>query len=250
MFPSSFRIPSFIAAACMACLSFAQDDRVAIASGATASATSVEEAEDLRAITEYDRFNKTIGGDSIRYRHGHPCIGWVEDRRVDGSLKHRGYYDEGRLLLYRNLYPNGQLEREFKQVDNLRSVLRTYHPNGQLATETKYHDGISSSYKEFHPNGRMRYDEVRHRSGAYYERMDLFAEDGTPISTMELVDRKRVEFLLREYHPGGALQSEGRARYNPQRMDTQRIGAWTYMDENGTLVRTEEYVDGKVHTVR
>ncbi len=227
----------------------AQDDLALMA--ADAFTIDPEQLEDPAAvIADYEVFNPVTGGDSVRLCNGHPCIGWVEDLHANGAVKHKGYYVDGRLTLYKNHHANGTLEREFRSVDALRSVLRTYHANGQPATETRFTDGQPLRYEEHYRNGRLRYAEEKHRSGAYYERMDLYATDGSPISTLELVDRRKVEFLQREYHPGGQVRCEGRARYNPLRMDTQRIGTWTYRDAQGAIVRTEEYVDGKVHVRR
>ena len=199
------------------------------------------------AIAGYEKYSALLGGDSVRRCNGLPCIGWVEDHHAGGALKHRGYYDAGRLLLYKNYHVDGSLERDFKALDNVRCVLRTYHVNGVLCSETRYVDGVALRYADHYRNGQLRYEEEKHRSGAYYERMNIHAPDGKPISTMELVDRKRTEFLLREYHPNGRLRSEGRARYNPQRMDTQRIGNWVFFDTEGHRTGGEEYVDGKVH---
>ena len=202
------------------------------------------------AVTEYEPLNASLGGDSVRHCQGYACIGWVEDHYTDGTLKHRGYYDNGQLLIYRNYYPDGALEREFKVLDNTKSLLRTYHPKGELRTEAKYADGEAFSYQDHYRNGQLRYEEEKHRQEPYYLRMNLYAEDGTPISTLEVVDKKRVIFEQREYHPNGQLRLEGRAQYDPSRMDSRRVGTWTAYDETGRPVREDQYVDGKVQRSR
>ncbi len=201
-------------------------------------------------LNRYDRFNRALGADSARYCNGHPCIGWVEDRYGDGTLKHRGFYEDGLLVVYRNYHPDGQMERDFKPLDNVKSIMRTFHRNGQVRSEARYADGVSFEYRDHYVNGHLRYVEERHRKQPYFIRMDLYDGEGRPISLLELVDRKRVEFLQKEYHPGGLLKSEGRARYNASRMDTHRIGTWKYYEPDGTLLREEDYVDGRVHAVR
>ena len=95
-------------------------------------------------------------------------------------------------------------------------------------------------------DGKLRYAEELHRSEPYFLRMDLFAADGHPISTLQLADTKKVEFIQREFHPGGALRCEGRARYDPSRMDTQRVGTWTYFDTSGAVTKREDYQDGRL----
>lgn len=201
-------------------------------------------------LNAYEALNKALGGDSTRLCGGHPCIGWVEDHYPGGAVKHRGYYDQGQLMVYRNFHANGNLERDYKAIDAVKSVLRTYHANGQLRSEAKFLNGVPVTYEDHYVNGVLRYAEERHRSEPYFIRMDLFAADGKPISQLQLVDRKRVEFVQKEYHPGGALKSEGRARYDPSRMDTQRIGTWIYYDVSGAVIREEDYQQGKVAMVR
>ena len=198
----------------------------------------------------YGSMNAILGGDSVRLCGGHPCIGWVEDQYPDGTLKHRGYYDQGKLTLYKNYHANGNLERDFRSIDAVKSVQRTYHPNGALHSEAKYVNGISITYEDHYLSGVLRYAEERHRSEPYFIRMDLFGADGKPISQLQLVDKKRVEFLQKEFHPGGALKCEGRARYDPSRMDSQRIGTWTYFDLTGAVIKEEDYQEGRVAMVR
>jgi antitoxin component YwqK of YwqJK toxin-antitoxin module len=200
-------------------------------------------------LSAYEVFNKVLGGDSVRLCGGKPCIGWVEDHYPEGGLKHRGYYDGGRLTIYRNFHANGAMERDFKALDAVKSVQRTYHANGQLRSDTRYVNGQVLSYQDHYLDGRLRYAEERHRSEPYFVRMDLFAADGQPVSLLQLVDKKRVEFVQKEFYPGGALKSEGRARYDPSRMDTHRIGTWTYYDTAGTAIKAEDYRDGRVAMV-
>lgn len=204
----------------------------------------------LPMLSSYDRLNRRLGGDSIRLCNGRPCEGWVEDRYPDGTLMHRGSYAGGRLVVYRNYYPNGVLERDFRELDEVKCVLRTYHPNSTLRSDARYADGQLFRYIDHYPTGQLRYAEERHRREPYFTRMDLFAPTGKPISLLRQVARKPVEFEQQEFHPDGSLRCSGRARYNTHRMDTQRVGLWTYYDRAGNKVREEEYIDGKVHAVR
>ena len=59
------------------------------------------------AVIDYEPLNGALGGDSIRYCNGYACIGWVEDRYPSGALKHRGYYNDGQLIIYKNYHPDG-----------------------------------------------------------------------------------------------------------------------------------------------
>ena len=210
----------------------------------------LEEDDPNPEMNGYEEFNPTMGGNRLRQCAQWPCNGWVQDIYPDGDLKHRGLYAEGALVIYRNYYPNGRLEREFRQQDVIKSVLRTYHPNGVLRSETRFANGAVLKYEDHYSDGSLRYVEQRHRSRPYYLRMDLFAPTGDPLSLLRLVDRKRVEFEMKEYYPGGLLRSEGRARYDRQLMDTRKVGTWRHYERDGSLQREELLVDGKVQSDR
>lgn len=201
-------------------------------------------------LNVYGNFVAQLGGDSVRSCGQFPCTGWVEDRYPNGQLKHRGYYADGRLTLYKTYHPNGILEREYKPIDEVKSLMRTWHRNGVLRSETRFARGEAFAYEDHYVNGQLRYAEERDRNEPYFTRMELYAATGEPISLLRIVDRSAAEFEQQEYHPGGTLKCKGRSRYNPTRMDSQRIGLWTYFDASGKKVREEDYIDGKVHAER
>lgn len=240
LFCASIRLVSFAAA---------QDD-IALLKQDEFSVEEDGSEDPVPELSRYDQYNAVLGGDSIRRCNGHPCTGWVEDRYADGTLKHRGMYADGRLLVYRNYHPNTTLERDFRALDAVKSQMRIYHPNSNLRSQARFANGVAFQYEDHYANGALRYAEERHRKEPYFIRMDLYSAKGEPISLLRLVDRKRVQFELTEYHPCGGLRSTGRAQYDKQRMDTQRIGTWRYYFPDGTLEREEDYVGGKVHAVR
>lgn len=215
----------------------------------THSMNLLEEEDPSPEMHGYAEFNHTMGGTKLRQCGERPCNGRVTDIYPDGILKHRGLYADGVLVSYRNYHSNGQLEREFKQQDLNKSMLRTYYSNGTGRSVTRFSDRVVLKYEDHYSDGRLRYAEERHRSEPYYLRMDLFAPSGDPLSLLRLVDRKRIEFEMKEYYPGGGLQSEGRARYDPRLMHTRKVGTWRHYDPDGSLLREEELVDGKVHSV-
>lgn len=198
-------------------------------------------------LVAYDALIKAHGTGTIRSCDGFPCSGWVEDHYPAGGLKHRGYYDQGQLITFRNYHPNGALEREFKVKGSSKSTMNTFHANGQLRSVTSYMKGEVVAYEDHYVNGVLRYREDRHPRDPYYTRMDLFDGQGRPISLFQLVDARNEVFELKEFHPGGALKCEGRARYDRRRMDTQRIGIWQVYAPDGALIREDRYLDGKVH---
>jgi antitoxin component YwqK of YwqJK toxin-antitoxin module len=203
--------------------------------------------DDAAVINDYEALNKALGRDSIRLCQGYACNGWVEDKYPTGQLKHRGFYLDGQLLVYKNFHQAGQLEREFRSIDNFRCVLMTYHPNGNPRTEVKYFKAEALEWKDYYLNGQVRYEQEKHRTEPWYLKMNLYQPDGKPISTMMLVDKKKNEVEQKEYWPNGTIRSMGRVRYDPNRRDCYRVGTWTSYNEAGQPTTDDLYVEGKVN---
>jgi antitoxin component YwqK of YwqJK toxin-antitoxin module len=201
-------------------------------------------------LDHYDRYNASIGGDSIRLCGGHPCTGWVQDDYLSGQVKHRGYYDNGRLSVYKNFHANGQLEREFKASDELNSQMRTWHANGSLRSVARYREGVVVGYEDHYVTGALRYAEERMRHEPCFTKLELYAADGKPISLLRMIDRRKLILDQQEFYPGGRLKCQGRARFDRSSLQCQRIGTWAYFDPEGKKVREEDFIDGKVHAVR
>lgn len=206
--------------------------------------------DDASMINEYEALNKALGRDSVRLCQGYACTGWMEDKYADGSLKHRGFYQDGQLLVYKNFHGNGTVEREFRSVDNFRGVLITYHTSGVVRSEVKYFKGEALEWTDHYANGQVRYEEEKHKTEPWYLKMNLYQPDGKPISTMMLVDKKKNEIEQKEYWPNGMLRLVGRARFDPNRQDCVRVGTWINYDAKGATISEDRYVDGKVHETK
>ncbi len=90
-------------------------------------------------------------------------------------------------------------------------ILFAKYPNGNYETWQTYIDGIGQGvWINYYENGQ--YKEVGH-----YE-------------------QNRVEGPIKKYHLNGQLKASG--TYKDWRI---RIGEWSYYDENGRLIRTDDY---------
>lgn len=210
-------------------------------------AVTADQVDELSAINEYERLNPISKGDSVRLCHGYACSGWVEDKHPNGVLKHRGFYQDGQLLVYKNFHPDGTLEREFRTTDTFRGALTTYHTNGQVRTVAKYFKGEVLEWEDHYTNGQVRYEQAKHKNEPWFLKMNLYQPDGKPISTLMLVDKRNNELEAKEYWPNGVLRTVGRSRFVPDRQDCVRVGVWKHFDANGKPVSEDQYVDGKVH---
>lgn len=225
-----------------------QADGLLLADDFSAVTATVE--DEATMINDYEALNKALGRDSIRLCQGYACTGWMEDRYPDGTMKHRGFYQDGQLLVYKNYHSNGSIEREFRTVDNFRAVMLTYHTNGMLRTEVKYFKGEALEWIDHYGNGQVRYEQEKHKTEPWYLKMNLYQPDGTPISTLVVADKKKNEVEQKEYWPNGTARLVGRARFDPNRQDCVRVGTWTNFDPEGKPVSEEHYVDGKVHDLK
>ena len=227
-------------------ISFAQDD-LAVMDDDPHYVKPETLIDPVYGITVYERLNSHLGGDSTRHCEGYACVGWVEDAYENGQVMHKGYYTDGQLIMYKNYYPDGKLEREFKVVDNLKCQTRSYFPNGEVKSFVKYHRGDPFIWQDYYENGQLQYDEELNKQTGVYIKSNTYAANGTPISTLELENKKRMEFEHQEFHVNGQVKLAGTTRYIAAIMDHRRVGIWKHYDLDGNLVQEDTYVDGKIH---
>jgi antitoxin component YwqK of YwqJK toxin-antitoxin module len=197
-------------------------------------------------ITMYEKLNVVLGGDSTRNCNGYGCNGWVEDYYTTGQLLHKGYYQQGQLKTYKNFYPNGQLERSFKAIDDYRSSLKVYYENGQPKSDVVYDDQNVIMWTDYYSNGQIEFVENYNRSGEVYISKKSFYENGKPETLLELVSSKKMLYSSKEYHSNGNVREEGSVVYNPDMLDYQKIGTWKIYKEDGNPKGEQTYINGRL----
>jgi len=198
-------------------------------------------------ITMYKMLNFRLGGDSVRYCSGYSCEGWIEDHYVDGSLLHRGYYIEGQLKIYKNYFPNGQLEREFRIIDDYKSIMKVYYNTGKLKSEIKYIGQDASKWQDYYSNGQLEYYEEYNKGNEYYIAQNSYFKNGKPESLLELDNKKKLIFTKKGYYPNGNIKEEGLVQYSMDLFDYRKIDKWSSYDENGKIIKDTFYENGKIH---
>lgn len=196
-------------------------------------------------IKHFDRLNPKLGGDSSRNCHGYACQGWVEDFYKDGKLVHKGYYVDGQLKIYKNYYPDGTLERDFRNMDLTKSELTTYYPDGKVRSKGVYVEGTPLQYEQYYPNGQLEYTEEFHKRGEYIVAIKSFFEDGKPESVMVLTDPKKLLYTKTEYYVTGKPKEEGKLFFSEAVLDYQKMDKWLFYDEAGKLKQEIIYENGK-----
>ncbi len=196
-------------------------------------------------ITMYEKLNFQTGGDSVRNdKKGYACQGWIEDYYESGQLIHKGYYEDGHLKIYKNFFPNGNVERSFKLTDLKKCAMQIFFEDNKLKSDINYYQGNPQVWTDYYDNGQIEYTEENSKSMEYLITRKSYAKDGKPQELMELTNPKKKIYSKKEYYENGNIKAEGDMIYNPAVSDYQKDGAWTVYDESGKPSK-EKWVKGE-----
>ncbi len=196
-------------------------------------------------IIMYNELIFSLGGDSTRYdKKGYNIQGWVEDYFTDGSLLHKGFYVDGQLKVFKNYYPNGQIERTFRVIDIKRAELTVYYQDGKLKSEVFYFSQAPQKQTDYYPNGNIEYIEENEKDMKYLFKRNSFYENGVPQIVFEITDKKKKLFIHKEFYANGKTKEEGKMIFLESINDYAKEGEWVYYVENGTVSNTEKYHHG------
>ena len=197
-------------------------------------------------ITAYEALNMNTGGDSTRNdAKGYAAQGWFEDYYPGDQLLHKGYYIDGQLKAYKNFYPSGQVEREFKMTDLSKSAMNVYYQDGKPRSTIVYVGSNAVKEEDYYPSGQLEYIEEYDKKGEYYQQRKFYSANGKPTSILELTDPKRKIYSSKEYYDNGNIKEEGPTIYNEGLGDYQKNGKWKFYNENGTLKEEKSFAKGE-----
>lgn len=198
-------------------------------------------------IDIYEKLNKLMGGDSVRYNlKGYTAQGWWEDFYKSGAVLHSGYYQDGLLTTYKNYYENGQMEREFKSLDYFRWQMILYWPDGKIRSNIIYYQGAEEITKEYYANGNPEFLEEYGDKCGYLLYRTFYYENGNPQSDMQLANKKKKTYTHKEYYENGNVQEEGTMQYYEEIDNYLKEGKWNVYDETGKLISIQEFVRGQM----
>ena len=206
---------------------------------------SATDIDSLYGIIAFEKYNPALKGDEVRYCKGYACQNWVKDKYENGQLIHKGYYVDGQLRIYKNYFQNGNLERQFKQIDNFTSTLKLYHKNGQPKSVIKYVDGEAQEWTDFYDNGNVEYKEFYNRTLLYHKEKSAFYKDGSPQDILLLVSKKKLQYEKSAFYENGSPKIEGKLVFSKATFDYQKSGTWKYFGEDGSLKAEISYSKGK-----
>jgi|ERR1035437_2434946 antitoxin component YwqK of YwqJK toxin-antitoxin module len=197
-------------------------------------------------IKIYDAMNMNIGGDSTRSAaKGYALQGWMEDYYPNKQVLHKGYYIDGQLKAYKNYFPNGQLEREFKMTDLSKSAMTIYYQDGKIRSNISYTGSSVLKEEDYFPTGQLEYVEENDRKAGCYVQRKFYNQNGKPTSLLEITDQKRKIYSSKEYYDNGNIKEEGQVIYNDGIGDYQKNGKWKFYDERGKLKEEKTFAKGE-----
>lgn len=210
--------------------------------------------DDLENVTQdveepmlyYERFNSFTEGDSVRRCDKRPCSGIIKDYYENGALKHKGYYEGGRLINgYENYYDNEQVERNFKLIGTGSALLTVYYKDGTLRSRVEYRKKSPIKWEDYYPNGNIEFIEEYDKKMEFYIKYNFYYMNGNPQNILELVDEKERIYTSKEYYRNGNIKSEGLRQMNASLGDYVRIGEWKFYDDEGKLTETKNFYKGE-----
>ena len=197
-------------------------------------------------ITVYEALNMGIGGDSTRNdAKGYAVQGWIEDYYPSEKVLHKGYYIDGQLKAYKNYFPNGQVEREFKMTDLNKSGMNVFYEDGKARSSIVYVGSNVIKEEDYYPGGQLEYIEEYDKKGEYYLQRKFYSPNGKPTSLLEITDQKRKIYSSKEYYDNGNIKEEGQMIYNTGLGDYQKNGKWKFYEENGNLKEEKSFSKGE-----
>ena len=197
--------------------------------------------DEVYGITMYEKLNPMLDGDSTRMCSGYACNGWVTDKYDNGNIIHKGYYVDGQLKVYKNFYPDGTLEREFKGVNTFSALSKLFYPTGTIKSEVKYVEATPMIWSDYYENGQLEYYEEYHKSFDYHIAKRSYYKDGKPESLFEMVNKKKLEYTQNDFYSAGAKKLEGVLIYDKKIYDYRKIGTWKFYTESGSVEKKESF---------
>ncbi|PCI96818.1 MAG: hypothetical protein COB15_09045 [Flavobacteriales bacterium] len=199
-------------------------------------------------ITMYEKLNMMLGGDTVRNHNGYAANGFLQDYYTAGQLLHKGFYVDGQLKIYKNYFPNGQVERNFRMVDLKKSKMDIFNKDGAEKSKIIYIGNETLKWEDYYPNGMLEFIEVYDKNIQYYVEKANYYEDGSPENTLVLDNKKKLLYTQTYFYKNGQVKEIGQMKYDKTMFDYTKLGTWVQYDKNGKATKEIKYVNGVPHS--
>ncbi len=201
-----------------------------------------EIVDTAEGIKMYDKLIESIGGDSIKYnKSGYNLQGWNEDYYLNGKLLHRGYYVDGKLVVFKNFFENGQCERSVANPDPLRCHEDVYYEDGKQRKQVTYYNGLPQKKYEYYNNGLPKYFEENDKEMKFLTLKKSWYSNGQVENSIELLDLKIKKYNVKNYYATGQVKEEGTLVLSGDGKEYLKDGVWQFYDTGGNKKATEKY---------
>lgn len=194
-------------------------------------------------VEYFERFNPLMGNDSIRKHEGYAVKGLITDKYANGQILHKGYYIDGQLRNYTNYYPDGKIEREFKPLNDIDYQLIKYYTNKQIKSKIIIRRNQFLSWTDYYENGNLELEDIFIPGTDIYQSKKTGYENGNLESELLLINKKKFLYYEKNYYPNQQLESKGEKRYDKNLSGYLKQGKWEFYKEDGTLDKTENYLN-------
>jgi len=208
-----------------------------------------EVLDSLEGIKIYNKLISSIGGDSITYnKAGYNLQGWNEDYYSNGKLLHRGYYVDGKVIVFKNFFENGQIERSVLNPDPMRCTIDVFYEDGKQRKQLSYYNGLPQKKYEYYSNGLPKYVEENEKEMQYLTLKKSWYSNGQMENALELTDTKSKKYNQKVYYPSGELKEEGTLVLSENGKEYLKDGVWYFYDIGGKKKKSEKYRSGSTVT--
>ncbi|MBL4703692.1 MAG: hypothetical protein JKY54_04175, partial [Flavobacteriales bacterium] len=167
------------------------------------------------------------------------------DYYANGKMLHKGYYENGSLMQFKNYFPNSQIERELKIKRKKPKQLTCYYMFGEIRERQIFDDGILMLHEKYHFSGRLKY--LMEVSEIGYLKIEQWNdEDGKPLKYIELLNEDSLKYEIAEMYLSGTIKEKGIYLYNPKTETFERNGKVVKYSQTGTLMAEAIYANDKV----
>ncbi|MCE3259481.1 MAG: hypothetical protein K0S12_1122 [Bacteroidetes bacterium] len=202
--------------------------------------------DSIEGIKMYNKLLEAIGGDSITYnKAGYNLQGWNEDYYMSGKLLHRGYYIDGKAIVFKNFFENGQCERTVVNPDPLHCNIDIYFEDGKQRRQINYYNGQPQKRYDFYSNGLPKYAEENEKEMKYLTLKKSWYSNGQMQNVMELTDPKNKKYTAKTYYTNGQVKEEGTLILMADGTYA-KDGTWFSYDSNGKNKKTEKHNAAKL----
>lgn len=194
--------------------------------------------EGLSANSTYSLLAEFLAIDTLRYQNTSLAQGWLEDYYPSGELKHKGFYKNGKLLLYKNYFVSGICSQALTSSDPLNHCIETFYPNGFLNEQKIYFNSQLKKCSEYFENGCVKSKTEFDRENKLIIYKKVWYSNGLLKSEMKLTDYLTKTYSEKNYYDNGLLREEGNLLISLDNKSYKKNGVWNTYDRTGRGLKT------------